>query len=64
MKFIVEIELGNDAMRTADDVLKSIRRSLERLPRDEAFEDYEHDWPSGQLRDVNGNKVGEWEVVP
>jgi hypothetical protein len=38
MKFTLEIDLGNDAMQTGTDVIKSIRESLkgeESLPLDE-----------------------------
>jgi hypothetical protein len=58
MKFTLEIDLGNDAMQTGTDVIKSIRESLkgeESLPLDEGT--------AGILWDVNGNKVGSWKAT-
>jgi hypothetical protein len=57
MKFVLEIELGNDAMQTGTDVLRAIRESLkgeEGLPLDAGT--------AGILWDENGNTVGKWEV--
>ena len=57
MKFVLEIELGNDAMQTGADVIKAIRESLkdeESLPLDIGT--------AGSLWDENGNTVGGWEV--
>jgi hypothetical protein len=57
MKFTLEIELGNDAMMTGADVIKSLKNSLkdeEELPLDEGT--------AGMLWDENGNTVGKWSV--
>jgi hypothetical protein len=57
MKFTLEIEMGNDAMQTGADVIKSIRESLK------GEEELEFDRPvSGRLWDKNGNLVGKWEA--
>lgn len=58
MKFVLEIELGNDAMQNGTDVIKAIRESLkgeESLPLDEGT--------AGRLWDENGNLVGSWKVI-
>jgi hypothetical protein len=59
MKFTLEIELGNDAMRTPWDVagaLSSAVMALQDNSRDLA------DGENGILRDFNGNTVGGWKV--
>lgn len=56
MKFILEIELGNDAMQTPEDIAYAI--------------DAINTWPlrftPGQeepVRDINGNTVGKWQIT-
>lgn len=57
MKFQLEIELGNDAMQSAQDVFDAIQHYGDTNP--EPFKGGE----SSNIRDLNGNKVGKWEVV-
>ena len=58
MQFTLTIELGNEAMQTGSDVIKSIRESLK------GEEELEFDREvSGRLWDENGNIVGHWEAV-
>jgi len=64
MKFKLEIELGNDAMRTGEAVAAALTKQAEQLAT----------WYRGSLvtelavrekhkiRDVNGNTVGYWGV--
>ena len=52
-KFTLDIDLGNDAMQTADDVAEALRRVAKRLEAD-------RDLSSGLIRDLNGNTVGVW----
>jgi hypothetical protein len=60
MKFKLEIELGNDAMQTFDDVLEALQESHSSLADgSEPFIVGDYDL----LRDVNGNTVGKWEVT-
>lgn len=57
MKFILEIELGNDAMQTGEDVIRSLFDSMKgeaEMKLDIGV--------AGRLWDVNGNIVGKWEV--
>ena len=63
MKFVVEIELGNDAMRTGRhlgealaDLAGHIRHDIG--AREPSFRD------EGSIRDENGNKVGSWRFEP
>lgn len=56
-KFILEIELENDAMQTPRDVAQVLRRIARRLDRDMQrwFVD-----DACSIRDENGNAVGKW----
>lgn len=60
MRFTLEIELGNDAMQSGENVAECINRVADKL------------WPingtliggeCGFARDLNGNTVGSWEVA-
>lgn len=59
MKIVIEIRLGNEAMRTAHDVLTAVTSAMS---REDSSRDLRHGW-WGTLRDLNGNTVGEWKVV-
>jgi hypothetical protein len=59
MKLIIEIELGNDAMRNNQHVKECLLNS--RMLAPESLEDY-HVGECGALYDTNGNKVGFWKV--
>ena len=52
-KFTFEIELGNDAMQTGDDVAEALQ-SVAGLGTFFAPN------TSGSIRDTDGNRVGEW----
>lgn len=60
MKFTLEIELGNEAMQTRDDIEEALRNLGQNLR-------YMSDPPSvgddGVIIDYNGNTVGKWEVT-
>lgn len=57
-KFVLEIELGNDAMRTVEDVQYTINESLYTFRRSVFYSG-----DTAKLRDINDNTVGHWEVV-
>lgn len=57
MKFKLEIELGSDGMQTALDVTEAIERSVA-WNEGATLQTGDH----ARLMDVNGNKVGQWEV--
>lgn len=63
MKLKIEIEIGNDAMLTGEDLAYAVRRvaqSVESVLGEDAIK------PStivaGTSRDDNGNKVGWWGI--
>lgn len=60
MKLILEIELGNDAMLAVGDV-REVMNAVKFTGH------FEHMRASvtdrGTVRDVNGNRVGKWEVI-
>lgn len=60
MEFRLSITLGNDAMRTPEDVGIALREVRARIG---AHLDYFDSDTSGTIRDANGNTVGTWEVV-
>jgi hypothetical protein len=55
--FKLEIRLGNAAMQTAEDVAEALRRLADKV---EAA-DIESD--RGRVMDLNGNRVGDWEIT-
>jgi hypothetical protein len=58
MKFTLEIELGNEDMRLSwhvADALRSVADCIE--DRGDSFAE------GGKIHDINGNRVGQWEVV-
>lgn len=63
MKFIIEIELENDAMQDQHDVAEALRRTADRLNKyvSSSWGPYALE---GKILDRNGNSVGKWEVMP
>ena len=69
-KIVIEIELGNDAMREPVAVAEIVRKVADEIGKSQ---DYESDEDSGnydtghvrrKFRDVNGNTVAFWKHVP
>ncbi len=58
MRLTIEVELGNDAMRTGEDVSRLLLGLSGRV-RHRGELDLGH---GGRLMDINGNSVGTWEV--
>lgn len=56
MKFTIEIELGNDAVQTAEDVAEILRATSAQVT-DIRLGSFRN------IRDLNGNTVGLWQVV-
>lgn len=54
MRFTLEIELGNEAMQTADDVAEALERTARQLRH--------LDHGEFAIFDLNGNKVGAWDM--
>lgn len=64
MKFLLHVALGNDAMQGEGDVAHLLRDVATKLQSGRIeFVSGDGSFPSGVLRDLNGNKVGEWEVT-
>jgi hypothetical protein len=65
MKFVLEIELGNDAMQHWAHVRKAIAGAIDpiRLSRNAANLNRPHPGDGGKIMDVNGNSVGQWAVT-
>lgn len=59
MRFFININMGNDAMKSADDLANAIKKVADRI----ASEQYDID-PDDEyevpINDDNGNTVGEW----
>jgi hypothetical protein len=55
--FTLSIELENDAMQTPDDVCLALRKLAHRFRAVDTWYD-----DRGELRDENGNTVGQWAV--
>lgn len=62
MKFTLEIQLGNEAMQTGRAIAEAIQDSLSRH-----YITFQGHRPTigdnMSVRDLNGNRVGKWEVV-
>jgi hypothetical protein len=58
MRFVLAIDLGNDAMVNGKDVREAILNSRAMAGYDEAYKAGE----AGAIRDRNGNRVGSWHV--
>ena len=56
MRFLVEIELGNDAMQTGHDVAEALRGVAINVDVD--FAEWNNDNDQGTVHDTNGNRVG------
>ena len=61
MTIAIEIELGNDAMRTARDVVDALTLSFAKTTSVPLF-DALPVGASGVVADRNGNTVGRWSV--
>lgn len=59
MRFFLTIDMGNEAMQTSQDLGAVLIDLGERI---HAFHDDNWTGTAGQVRDINGNAVGEWKV--
>jgi hypothetical protein len=58
MKLVIEIDFGNDAMQR----YSQARAVIQDAVGTSGYRAKPHIGDSGSLRDVNGNRVGFWEV--
>lgn len=56
-KLFLEIELGNDSMKTGSDLASALVKVADRLAGSRL-----HNNPGQKILDENGNSVGHWEV--
>ena len=63
MKFVLTVDLENEAMQDQHDVAKALRAVADRLNTlgSSRFGPYGLE---GKITDRNGNNVGRWEVLP
>lgn len=59
-RFVLTLQLGNDAMRKWSDIAHMLRRVADAL--DEPHADAPQDKDGDAIRDVNGNRVGGWHT--
>lgn len=60
MRFTLEIEFGNEAMQTPDDVAGALEQTASRLMGIEGITSADD---AGLVFDLNGNTVGQWSVT-
>jgi hypothetical protein len=60
--FTLTITLGNDAMRKPSDIAEALRTLADKLNSGDAFDETNYEHAYGFLRDINGNRVGEWKI--
>ena len=60
MKFTLEIELGNDAMRKYADIARQLKK-LSSNWNEYSYAPSKMDYAA--IMDANGNKVGHWEIT-
>lgn len=53
-RFKLELELGNEAMRSRPDLCRVLRQALTQIKAGGT---------GAELRDVNGNTVGRWRII-
>ena len=62
MKLVIEIEIGNAAMRTKAHLVQALLKVRRSIMRELNFRDKRYGANRGSILDVNGNTVGPWEV--
>lgn len=62
MRLVIEIELGNSAMRTKAQLLQALLKVRKAMNREMNLRDKRYGANRGSVLDVNGNTVGKWEV--
>lgn len=62
MKLIIEIEIGNAAMRTKAHLVKALLNVRRSIGRELNLRDKRFGANRGSVMDINGNTVGRWEV--
>ena len=63
MKFTLEIQLGNDLMRSGRDVAHALVRAAGQLDRAVGRDPLGVSGEDGVVMDENGNRVGSYQVI-
>lgn len=65
MTFNLKIELGNDGMQYSNDVADALDTLADKLRNRDlvTFEEMDAFDREGRIRDVNGNRVGDWKAA-
>lgn len=64
MKLVIEIEIGNAAMKTKAQLIQALLKVRRSMGRELNLRDKRFGANRGSVLDVNGNSVGRWEVIP
>jgi len=59
-RFVLSIDLGNDAMCTGSDIADRLRTIADEIQDNGDMQQYH---PVYRISDINGNKVGHYEVT-
>ncbi len=62
MKFLLEIELGNEAMQTGRDIAAELNYQAQQINHYFASNEIQRVTVAHVIRDDNGNTVGKWQV--
>lgn len=60
-RFILTLDLGNDAMRFWSDISRALRQVADHV--DSGSEEDVLSGDSNSIRDANGNRVGNWKTI-
>lgn len=61
MRFVLTIDIGNEAMTTAGDIANALRKTSQ-LIREGGYSHTPAVGDSGPILDDNGNRCGSWHV--
>lgn len=53
--FVLIINLGDDAMQSAEDIARALQDAARRIRVSSAY--------NGSIRDINGNQVGSFDIL-
>lgn len=63
MKFVLEIEIGNEAMRDWVDISQALIGMARKFEMRHNADVELGQWDTSAVRDSNGNTVGQWEIT-
>lgn len=60
LKFTLSIKLGNESMQDPADIAEALRNVADSLDHGQHLDDL----VGAPIMDLNGNKVGDWDIWP